>query len=73
MGVGVDGWCWALVLVVLVGVLMLMVEFTTVNSPVSREGDISKACDIDELSRPLRYIHIFIKRLCVLLLPAKSP
>ena len=29
---------------------------TTVNSPVSREGDISKACDIDELSRPLRYI-----------------
>ena len=46
---------------------------TTVNSPVSREGDISKACDIDELSRPLRYICIFIKRLCVLLLPAKSP
>ena len=30
---------------------------TTVNSPVSREGDISKACDIGELiSRPLRYI-----------------
>ena len=46
MAVGGVGW-----------VLVLLSEFTTVNSPVSREGDISKACDIGELiSRPLRYI-----------------
>ena len=59
MAVGGVGW-----------VLVLLSEFTTVNSPVSREGDISKACDIDELSRPLKYI--FLLNVCVLL-PAKSP
>ena len=44
---------------------------TTVNSPVSREGDISKACDIDELSRPLRYI--FSSNVCVFCFYRRSP
>ena len=52
-------------------VLVLMDEFTTVNSPVSREGDISKACDIDELSRPLRYI--FSSNVCVFCYYRRSP